>query len=178
MLTSWEQDTIVHDKLTGYEVRIASEAWETMRHAANIADIAWTGNPRAETGGSLYGQIDSASMVIWVTMASEPSKGSIASPAGILLNTAAERQHNRELLRQSRGAISFIGMWHSHPSSAAEPSPRDILTMRELTSSTETKSSTSLLLLILGSEPGQWDCYLNDGVPPGLYAQLFPETPH
>jgi integrative and conjugative element protein (TIGR02256 family) len=174
---SWDQDTIVHDKLTGYEIRISSEAWETMRHAANIADIARMDGPRAETGGSLYGQIDSASMVIWVAMASGPPGGSVASSAGILLNTADERPHNKELLRQSRGAISFIGMWHSHPNSAAEPSLQDILTMAELTSSTQAKSPKPLLLLILGSGSVQWDRYLKDGTPPGLYAQLFPENP-
>ncbi len=170
---SWDQDTIAHDKLTGYEIRIASEAWESMRRAANVADLPRQDGPRAETGGSLYGRIDSASMVVWVTLASGPPEGSIASPVGIVLNTPAEQQYSEELVHQSRGAISFIGMWHSHPDSAAEPSQQDMLTMQELTNSAQEKSSTPLLLLILGPGTAPWDRFLDDGARPGLYVRLF-----
>jgi integrative and conjugative element protein (TIGR02256 family) len=82
----------------------------------------------------------------------------------------AEQQCSEELVRRSRGAISFIGMWHSHPDSAAEPSQQDMLTMHELINSAQAKSSAPLLLLILGPGTAR---FLDDCACPGLYVRLF-----
>ena len=170
---SWDQDTIVHDKRSGFEIRIASGAWEAMRHAANVADVAQLEGLRSETGGSLFGQIDKASMVAWITAASGLPEGSAASPAAILLNTGADRNHSEELFRQSQGVVSFVGLWHSHPNSKAEPSPTDLRTMEQLTASVQPERSRPLLLLILGSGCGQWKDYLMYGERPELHAQMF-----
>jgi len=170
---SWDQDTIVHDKRSGFEIRMATGAWEAIRHAANVADSTQSEGLRSETGGSLFGQIDEAIMVAWITVASGLPEGSAASPAAIRLNTGADRKHNEELFRQSRGTVSFIGLWHSHPNSGAEPSPTDLQTMEDLTASVQLERPRPLLLLILGSGCGQWEDYLMYGKRPELHAQLF-----
>jgi integrative and conjugative element protein (TIGR02256 family) len=170
---SWDQDTIVHDKRSGFEIRIAAGAWEAMTHAANVADMTQLEGLRSETGGSLFGQIDEASMVAWITAASGMLEGSATSPAAILLSTGADRNHSEELFRQSRGAVSFVGLWHSHPNSEAEPSPTDLRTMEELTAPAPPERPRPLLLLILGSGCGRWKDYLMYGERPELHAQLF-----
>jgi integrative and conjugative element protein (TIGR02256 family) len=173
---SWEQDVIAYDMESGYEIRIAAGAWEAMRRSANLANSMSSTGLQPETGGSLFGQIDPAAMVVWITEALGLPEGSTASPVEILLNTVTDREHNEELVRQSRGAISFIGLWHSHPNCAAEPSATDYETMRKLTDPRQPETIRPLLLLILGSGEGQWEDYLMYGMRPGLHAQIFPHA--
>jgi integrative and conjugative element protein (TIGR02256 family) len=171
---SWDQDVITYDYQSAYEIRISVGAWEVMRRSASVAHASSSTGLRAETGGSLFGQIDGAGMVVWITEASDLPVGSTASPVEIQLNTIADREHNEELIRQSRGAVSFIGLWHSHPNSEAAPSPTDLATMEALANSDQPERMRPLLLLILGSGNGQWEDYLMYGKRPGLYAQVFP----
>jgi len=57
---------------------------------------------------------------------------------------------NAELATRTRGAASFIGMWHAHPGNVPKPGPTDRTAMRELLGSPDFDGRQFLMLIIGG----------------------------
>ena len=143
---SWTPDRIHSDPHANYEVRIAQSAWSEI--------IAWTkqnsrtGDFRVETGGLLFGERDDVSCIVWVTEAIGPPPDSQKSEQGFICGTAGVDAANQEKERRTRGAVQYVGMWHTHPNIDPLPSSTDFEGMERILNSTERPASKSLLLIV------------------------------
>ena len=112
---AWARDRVTRDGHAGYQVRIAGRAWQSI--LTNVHRSArWRGR-RAETvnGGLLFGERDDAARVVWVSDATGPPPDSRASRKGFICGTVGSAAISNERRATSRGAVRYIGMWHTHP---------------------------------------------------------------
>ncbi len=123
-------DATLADPASGFEVRISSSARDDLR--------TWTrrsrrvAGPRTETGGHLFGERDSASLVVWIDEITGPPPDSEATPDGFVCGTAGVIDVSEAKKTNSCGATRYIGMWHSHPQGKPVPSPTDHQAMQRL----------------------------------------------
>lgn len=147
---AWPRDYAAQDQSGRYAVRVSHAAVREMRawakRSARIAD------PSVETGGLIFGEINEAASVIWVTDVDGPPPDSDASDShftcGILgTRESAEVKHDR-----FRGSVECLGSWHTHPRAGPWPSAIDLNTVAQLLDGTESSRRT-LVLLILSGDP-------------------------
>jgi integrative and conjugative element protein (TIGR02256 family) len=143
---SWWPDVISNDIHTGYQIRVSPTAWRDIR--SWIDRSAEAKGPRFETGGLLFGERDDAAGVIWVSEVSGPPGDSSASAMKFICGIAGTAELNSEKRKRSRGAIQYVGMWHTHPDSHPLPSATDWDGMRRLVR--EAGGASRSLLLIVG----------------------------
>lgn len=140
------KDLILLDGLEGYEVRVSASAWADI-----LSWIRQSGRVRGsqdETGGLLFGQVDEALRVVWVSDVSGPPPDSMHSPALFVCGTEGTAQINRAKRERTRGSVQFVGMWHSHPVSNPTPSPTDRRGTDTLFRHTTPPPRRSLLLIV------------------------------
>ncbi|MHB8253553.1 MAG: ThiF family adenylyltransferase [Acidiferrobacter sp.] len=146
---SWPPDGIYSDPRHGYQIRLAPAAeaamlsWMRKSERQHGADV--------ETGGILFGQVDDFLKVIWVTAAGGPPPDSTATRAGFVCGTRGVARMNHEFVARSRGSVSFIGMWHTHPDSLPYPSPTDRNAMAQLFASPDFQGRHFLMMIVGGS---------------------------
>lgn len=126
----WMPDHVTHDPQAGYEIRIAREAWTESR--AWIQRSRDAVGPEVETGGLLFGERDDAAGVIWVSEVSGPPPDSNSSVQEFVCGIEGTAEMNSNKRRCSRGSVSYLGMWHTHPDDIPLPSPTDWIGMRRL----------------------------------------------
>ncbi len=128
---TWPNDTVATDKATGYDVRITPIALAEMRAEARRG--ARVRGPRVETGGTLLGAVDDATGVIFIDEATGPPPDSLLTEAYFQHGLDGVSGH-LTARRKATGNISrFLGMWHTHPHTAAQPSATDRAAMTSLT---------------------------------------------
>lgn len=133
---------------SSYELRLSSSAWKEMR--AWIRKARRENGGRVETGGLLFGERDGAANVLWVSEVSGPPGDSSAAETHFVCGTRGMSELNEEKRRRSRGAVSFIGMWHTHPGGAPIPSVTDREGMRQIILAGLPSTPESLLLIVGG----------------------------
>ena len=144
----WAADEVSDDLQRGYQIRLSPAAkaqlltWIKKSERVRGKDV--------ETGGVLFGQIDDFLKVIWITAASGPPPDSKASKAEFICGTRGVAAMTAELEIRTRGAASFIGMWHTHPGSVPKPSPTDRSAMAKLLGSPDFGGRQFLMLIIGG----------------------------
>ncbi len=131
---------------------------------------------QVETGGVLFGEVDDASGVAWVTQASGPPPDSRASKQAFICGVEGVEEQVQWQEKMTRGAARFLGLWHSHPGGVAAPSDIDEEGMHELLVPVE-HAPRRALLLIIGATPEHWMAWLNtqaveDAIAPQIYANL------
>ena len=148
----WNSDRVTHDKHAGYRVRVADGAWKSI--LANVNRSLRCRGRKVETGGLLFGERDDAARVVWVSDATGPPPDSRASRRGFVCGTVGTARMNNERRSSTRGAVRFIGMWHTHPDSPPIPSDIDLAGMAQLLTSADLPLRKALLLII-GQTPAQ-----------------------
>ena len=132
-----------------YEIRISQPAFAEIQ--------AWTRRcarvlgPRVETGGLLFGQRDDAAGVAWVSEVTGPPPDSVQSEREFVCGVTGSDQFAAEKKRRGRGALVFIGMWHTHPRGSAMPSARDVESMTALVLTGDLRLPKSLALIVGGT---------------------------
>jgi predicted acylesterase/phospholipase RssA len=129
-----------------YEIRIAQAALADLR--GWIATGARVHGRDSETGGLLFGERDEAAGVIWVHETSGPPPDSHCSPEQFLCGVAGVPEMCAERRQRGRRALEFLGMWHTHPVSAASPSPTDLFGVRDLLHAASSPLPESLLIIV------------------------------
>ena len=142
----FDDDTIVADQIDGLDVRIAPPVLAEMRSWTRKAERAGKG---AETGGVLFGEIDRAIGVVWVSDAIGPPRDSNASREGFVCGVKGVDNKASSLDRLRRGSSRPVGMWHTHPGMSAMPSPTDVAGMAQVVTD-DARPLPQQLLLILG----------------------------
>jgi integrative and conjugative element protein (TIGR02256 family) len=77
-----------------------------------------------ETGGPLYGYWTEADELV-ITRAGIAGPNSRRSPFGFQADRGFEWDDIERTVRDSNGAITYVGDWHSHPMGGCRPSSRD-----------------------------------------------------
>jgi integrative and conjugative element protein (TIGR02256 family) len=144
----WLPHRVMTDGHHVYQVRMSEEAL--------AAVLAWTRRServrgrRVETGGVLFGEVDELLKVVWIDEVSGPPPDSAASPEGFLCGTAGVAGLHAEKVERTRGSVSFVGMWHTHPQALPIPSETDLGAMRELLGEDATFLGRRFLMMIVG----------------------------
>jgi proteasome lid subunit RPN8/RPN11 len=165
----WGNDLTENDKVHRYQVRIDQAALAAIRREVLRAAAV---NPRDETGGVLLGQVDNGCRVVWVSEARGLPSGSEGSPGGLHLNISDLRGELAARRRSSRGLVSFIGAWHTHPGGPPTPSDKDHRTMDSLVNG-EQETLPQALLVVLGGIGGRWQRWVDGIDRPQMHAELF-----
>jgi integrative and conjugative element protein (TIGR02256 family) len=165
----WENDEVVADVRSGYEVRISQEALRSMR--AEVRRGLRIRGARCETGGLLLGEIDDACRCVWVDVASGPPPDSVLSPfhfdhglEGADELVAHHRARSGQLTR-------YLGMWHAHPFKAAAPSFIDKAAMRTIVTALVNNPSRALVLIV-GGDPQTWQSWVDGVGTPEVFVRL------
>lgn len=145
-------DKSFNGKLMDYEVIMKNTAYQEIIKIIKKS-------PRklcklCETGGLLFGDWDDINKIVYIDVASPPPTDSKFSPTKFICGIKGTKVMNDELKKSSRGSISFVGQWHSHPFSSSEYSGKDknsmVLIVNEL-------SPPKSLMLIVGYTKESYD---------------------
>jgi integrative and conjugative element protein (TIGR02256 family) len=142
----WQPDLIHQDPQEGYEVRLARPAWKDIQ--AWIKQSARVRDADIETGGLLFGEMDDALKVVWVSEVIGPPPDSRFSRTHFECGIEGTRAINEKKADRSRDSVQFVGMWHTHPVSAPEPSPTDDRGTKKLFAFTTPSLLRSLLMIV------------------------------
>ena len=146
---AWLPDHTLKDKGPGYSVRVCSHAVREMRGWARRS--MRTADAKVETGGLVFGELNEAAGVLWVTDVEGPPPDSDAAEdhftCGIQgMEVAAKEKHRRFL-----GSVDCMGSWHTHPISEPHPSLVDINAVAQLLAGSGSTRRTCLLLILSGN---------------------------
>jgi predicted acylesterase/phospholipase RssA/proteasome lid subunit RPN8/RPN11 len=147
---SWNAATTLEDGIGDYELRLAPEALAEIR--GWIAHNNRALDPASETGGILYGRRDETSRIVWVDRASGPPPDSVATPGEFLCGTEGVEDMTIARATGSRGELSYLGIWHTHPQMSPRPSLRDLAGMFGLVASQPLREA---VMLIVGGTVGE-----------------------
>jgi integrative and conjugative element protein (TIGR02256 family) len=99
---------------------------------ATIQNLATASQDGLETGGILLGRGPSEHGLIDIVEAGDPGPNAARKADSFL----RDRAHAQELADAAwtRRRATWVGEWHTHPQTGAQPSPRDLITYAELLS--------------------------------------------
>ena len=101
-------DLILRDGRNGYEVRIRPEAWSDIKE--HIAENNEVRGEEIETGGVVFGEINEALELAWITEVIGPPPDSEFSETEFICGTEGVEATNQERQDLSQGSIAFVGM--------------------------------------------------------------------
>lgn len=134
-----------------YQVRISTLALREIRAwAARAHRLA---GPTTETGGILFGELNEAAGVLWVSEVEGPPPDSTASPSHFVCGVQGMREANEEKATRFRNSVACVGSWHTHPESAPTPSPTDLLGVAQILADSSANRRTCLVLVLGGQTP-------------------------
>lgn len=163
----WRSDVVLDDANSGgYEVRVSLAALDEMRTEARRGRRVRGAN--VETGGMLLGAADDACLFVNVDSAAGPPPDSVLTSKFFSHGTVGTQDlldHRRDRTDSRQG---FVGLWHTHPGSRAEPSLTDDEGMWRLVN--VDGIGRRAMMLILGGE--QFPCWLDGRELPDIYARI------
>lgn len=139
-------EDLLQDLPDGYQVRIEPSVLADIKKY--ISKSKRRGKQVCETGGLLFGQIEHASEIVWISKVMGPPSDSIAEPEKFICGVRGTHQFNNEVSKKTQGSVSYIGMWHTHPVSAAKPSLTDMEGMTEIMCRDGFASESQILLIV------------------------------
>ena len=113
--------------------------WVAQNRRKRSADV--------ETGGLLWGEWDDATSVIWISAVSGPPPDSKHSRELFVCGKKGTVTENNARLKQTRGGVQYIGMWHTHPVSQPLPSAVDYQAIEQMFSLGPVPPSKNLLFI-------------------------------
>ncbi len=143
---TWDGDHIGSDPHHAYQVRIAPSAlrqihsWISRNNRVNGRGI--------ETGGLLFGEFSEPARIVWVTEVSGPPPDSASSAEGFVCGIEGTQADNAERKARTKGSVSFIGMWHTHPVSQPIPSSTDLDAMFDVLVAAKINPRHTLMLIV------------------------------
>jgi integrative and conjugative element protein (TIGR02256 family) len=102
-----------------------------------------------ETGGLLFGQMDEASGVAWISHATKPPPDSVERRDRFICGTKGTARIAANLKAKYRSNVVFLGMWHTHPECQAFPSHIDFGGAAQIMTAGEAPRTCFLLILSL-----------------------------
>ena len=121
---AWLPDHTLKDKGPGYSVRVCSHAVREMRGWARRS--MRLAGAKVETGGLVFGELNEAAGVLWVTDVEGPPPDSDAAEDHFTCGIQGMEEAAKKKYRRFRGSLDCLGSWHTHPISEPHPSLVDI----------------------------------------------------
>ena len=146
---AWPPDHTLRDKGRGYSVRVSSHAAREMRGWARRS--ARTSGAKIETGGLVFGELNEAAGVIWVTDVEGPPPDSQAAADRFTCGTEGMKEAAQNRDCRFRGSVDCVGSWHTHPTSIPHPSDVDIGAVAQLLADQGSTRRTCLILILSGN---------------------------
>ena len=146
---AWTPDQVLAEKGRGYSVRVSPEALREMRAWARRS--ARAAGSAVETGGLVFGELNQAAGVLWVTEVEGPPLDSEAADDHFTCGTAGMKEAAEEKKERYRGSVSCVGSWHTHPTSSAHPSSVDFDAVAQLLAAPQSTRRDVVLLILSGS---------------------------
>lgn len=132
--------------LTGYEIRLSVDAQAAIN---DVLAQEQRGKKRMhETGGILFGYRDDYLRIMWVVDASGPPTDSLRKPATFICGTQGVLKAHKAWMERSREKVGFLGTWHSHPVSAADPSITDLRAISEILANSSSPQRQVLMAIV------------------------------
>ena len=113
--------------------------WVAQNRRKRAADV--------ETGGLLWGEWDDATGVVWISAVSGPPVDSQHSSELFVCGNAGTVAEHKTRLNQTRRAVQYLGMWHTHPVSQPLPSHVDYEGIRQMFALGPVPPSKNLLFI-------------------------------
>jgi proteasome lid subunit RPN8/RPN11 len=155
----WPNDLLADDEESGYQLRIRAPARQAMRAEAQTTARRFP--PFWETGGLLFGYIDDACRVAWVTDATGPTADSARGELRFQLGPAGVAELIGRHDRASGGRVRLLGMWHTHPGLATAASSLDKQAMATVLRQTPpARVPRRVARVIVGGDPDRWEYWL------------------
>ncbi len=130
----------------GIDVRVSSHAWRDIR--GWIKSGSRERGELVETGGLLFGEFNDVVDVLWINEVIGPPSDSEFSETEFLCGVNGTKEINEEKKGRTGGSVKFIGTWHSHPISQAQPSRKDLDGIAGLFATDLTQSPLQLMMII------------------------------
>ena len=148
----WHADKTIREPLNNYLVKISNHAWRQLE--GWISRSERLNAESIETGGILFGQVDEASRIVWISEVTGPPSDSIASETGFVCGTEGIKDIAEQRLQTSKKALQFIGQWHTHPKGKPIPSQKDLIATGVLLTQLENVPRKAMQLIIGGNPTG------------------------
>lgn len=145
----WTPDYTLSEAGQGLSVRVSSLAMREMCGWARRS--ARTVGEKIETGGLVFGELNEAARVLWVTEVEGPPPDSHGAEDHFTCGILGMEEAADEKRRRFRGSVACIGSWHTHPASSPHPSDVDIGAVLQLIGDAESERRTCLLLILAGN---------------------------
>ena len=146
---AWTPDHVLAEKGRGYSVRVSLEALREMRAWARRS--ARAAGSAVETGGLVFGELNQAAGVLWVTEVEGPPPDSEAAEDHFTCGTAGMEEAAEEKKERYCGSVTCVGSWHTHPTSSAHPSSVDFEAVDRLLAAPQSTRRDVVLLILSGS---------------------------
>ena len=130
----------------GLDFRLSANAWRDIN--GWIRAGTRERSAEHETGGLLFGEFDETLGIAWITNASGPPRDSEFSPEGFVCGTDGIQELCRDYARRTDRVACYLGTWHSHPVSSAEPSVTDYRGIGSLFATAEEEGAHQLMLIV------------------------------
>jgi integrative and conjugative element protein (TIGR02256 family) len=167
---TWENDLVLSDAKSGFEIRLSRAALNEMRAEARRG--ARTRGELIETGGMLLGAIDESTRVAYLDVAAGPPPDSALSSIYFDHGTLGTQEIVDRYRSVSAQAISFVGMWHTHPYGRPRPSETDELGMGSVLSFPGS-GRRALMVIVGGDENDRWRSWRDDDGDPDAYVRMI-----
>lgn len=144
----WSPDHTLADHQRGYAVRVSEQAVREMQAwARRCSRMA---GPATETGGLVFGELNDAAGVLWVTDVEGPPPDSSATADHFTCGVEGTAEAAAGRRRRFRGSVDCVGSWHTHPTSEPRPSDIDLAAAAALLGDSAAMRRTCVLLILSG----------------------------
>ena len=131
----------------GLDFRLSANAWRDIN--GWIRAGTRKRSAEHETGGLLFGEFAETLGIAWITNVSGPPRDSDFSAERFVCGTDGRNDLCQDYEDRTQRIVRYVGTWHSHPVSPAEPSATDYAGIRDIFA-TATEESAHQLMLIVG----------------------------
>ena len=130
----------------GIDFRISANAWRDMTGWISVGTRERSAEH--ETGGLLFGEFDETLGIAWITNVSGPPQDSTFSAEHFVCGTHGTRELCQDYEDRTHRIVRYVGTWHSHPVSPAEPSATDYAGIGAIFATAPEGSAHQLMLIV------------------------------
>ena len=130
----------------GIDFRLSRSGWRDM--SGWIRAGVRQRSAEDETGGLLFGEYDETLGIAWISNVSGPPSDSEFSTEQFVCGTDGTEELCDGYETRTYGVVRYVGTWHSHPVSLAEPSDTDYAGIGHIFASAPSKGSHQLMVIV------------------------------
>ena len=101
-----------------------------------------------ETGGLLFGAFDETLGIAWINNVSGPPPDSTFAAEHFVCGTQGTKELCEDYEGRTHRIVRYVGTWHSHPISRAEPSPTDYEAIAAIFATAPEDSAHQLMVIV------------------------------